>query len=690
MKVKTKEKLKMVTRITMAMLSVTFIVLSVIAKIKKRSSVYDDEPKQKNPMEGKSVQFIKDDKDKENADGVKGHLIEVEQRPVRKTIYDSYIKRGLDIIFSFGGLVILSPIYAVIAVIIKIDDPGPVFFTQKRVGKNKQYFKLHKFRSMKLSTPHDVPTHMLENPDQYITRIGKFLRKSSLDELPQIWDIFIGNMSIVGPRPALWNQDCLISLRDRYDANDVKPGLTGWAQINGRDELKLDDKAKLDGEYVKKQSLLFDIKCFLGTIKSVVKSDGIVEGGASELDKDESRNRKKSILVICQYYYPEPFRIKDICEELVQRGYEVQVVTGYPNYPEGILYDGYGKEKRVDEIINGVKVHRCFTVPRETGTVKRMMNYYSYAFSSVQYVLSKKCINSDGKPFDIIFCNQLSPVMMGYAAIAYKKKYHIPAIMYCLDLWPESLIAGGITRNSIIYKYCHNVSARIYKQMDKILIASRMFANYLENEFHIEKNKIDYLPQYAENIFEEIPQKEVNGIFDFMFAGNIGKIQSVETILEAAKKLHNYPVRFHIIGGGTDLERLKSIKESNRLKNVIFYGRKLLEEMPYFYAKADAMLVTLKSDPILSLTLPGKVQSYMAVGKPIIGAINGEAKIVIEEAKCGYCGEAENADELVENIKKFIFECNRKEMGINARKYYENNFESNIFFNGVESKILDI
>ena len=165
-------------------------------------------------------------------------------------MYSKFFKRAIDIVMSFLGLIILSPFFLILALLIIIDDPGPVFFTQKRVGKGKTFFKLHKFRSMKMSTPHDTPTHLLENPDQYITKIGKFLRKSSLDELPQIWDIFVGNMSIIGPRPALWNQDDLVAERDKYGANDVRPGLTGWAQINGRDELEIPVKAKLDGEYV--------------------------------------------------------------------------------------------------------------------------------------------------------------------------------------------------------------------------------------------------------------------------------------------------------------------------------------------------------------------------------------------------------------------------------------------------------
>lgn len=207
-------------------------------------------------MEGKKVIFVENENDIENADGVRGHLEAIGESIYKPNVYEKYAKRIIDILLSFGGLVVLSPVFLGLSIAIKIDDPGPVLFTQKRIGQNKQYFKLHKFRSMKMSTPHDKPTHMLENPEQYITKVGKFIRAHSLDELPQIWDIFIGNMSVIGPRPGLWNQDLLIAERDKYDANDVKPGLTGWAQINGRDELEIPVKAKLDGEYVKNESLL--------------------------------------------------------------------------------------------------------------------------------------------------------------------------------------------------------------------------------------------------------------------------------------------------------------------------------------------------------------------------------------------------------------------------------------------------
>ncbi len=262
-----------------------FIIIGIIALLKKNHSIYRDNPKAQNPFEGKKVVFVEDSTDKVNADGARGHLKALGESCFYSGFYDCLCKRMLDIILSFGGLVILSPVFMIITLAIIIEDPGPVLFTQKRVGKNKRFFKLHKFRSMKVNTPHDVPTHMLENPEQYITKVGEFIRNHSLDELPQIWDIFIGNMSVIGPRPALWNQDVLIAERDKYNANDVRPGLTGWAQINGRDELEIKVKAKYDGEYVKKMGLLFDIRCFVGTLGKVGHDDSVVEGGTGEMNK---------------------------------------------------------------------------------------------------------------------------------------------------------------------------------------------------------------------------------------------------------------------------------------------------------------------------------------------------------------------------------------------------------------------
>ena len=201
-------------------------------------------------------------------------------------------KRTLDLILSFGECLVLSPALLLLCIAIKMDSRGPVLFKQKRVGIHKTYFPIYKFRTMRIDTPKDMPTHLLANPDQYSTKVGHFLRKSSLDELPQLFNILKGDMSFVGPRPALWNQDDLVAERDKYGANDVLPGLTGWAQINGRDELEIPVKAKLDGEYVKRMSFAFDLRCFLGTFVSVLKADGVYEGGTGEMKKQGKRRKR--------------------------------------------------------------------------------------------------------------------------------------------------------------------------------------------------------------------------------------------------------------------------------------------------------------------------------------------------------------------------------------------------------------
>ncbi len=340
------KKLKKALCIAAVAAGTTFVVLKKISDKKKPDSVYDNEPEQKNPLEGKKVVFVEDENEKENADGKKGHLESVGESKYVPGFYDKYVKRGLDIVLSFGGLVVLSPVFAVTALAIKIEDPGPVFFTQKRVGKNKQYFKLHKFRSMKMCTPHDVPTHMLENPDQYITKVGKFIRAHSIDELPQIWDIFVGNMSVIGPRPGLWNQDVLTAERDKYGANDVKPGLTGWAQINGRDELEIPEKAKLDGEYVKNISPLMDAKVFLGSVHVFGKDDSVVEGGTGEMAKNgrhytEGKSDKE---LIGHIGFGEPVNVNKESEKKV-------LITGAGSYI-GESFKAYAEEHYPSLIID--------------------------------------------------------------------------------------------------------------------------------------------------------------------------------------------------------------------------------------------------------------------------------------------------------------------------------------------------
>ena len=298
---------------------------------------------------------------------------------------------------------------------------------------------------------------------------------------------------------------------------------------------------------------------------------------------------------------------------------------------------------------------------------------------------------ADGSEFDVVFVNQLSPVMMAYAGMLYKWKHNKKLVLYCLDLWPESLAAGGIKKNSPIYKLFDRISGQIYKSCDQILVTSKSFIGYLSQKFAISENNFTYLPQYAEDLFENVASKaEAKKTIDFVFAGNIGTLQSVDTIIEAAELLKdNKQLLFHIVGGGIELASLQDAVKAKNLENVIFYGRRPVEEMPKFYSMADAMLVTLTGDPLLSLTLPGKVQSYMAAGKAIIGAIDGETKTIVEEAQCGFICESGDFKALAESILKFCRLCNedRKQMEINSRNYYKNKFSKNNFVKFLEDKL---
>ena len=389
------------------------------------------------------------------------------------------------------------------------------------------------------------------------------------------------------------------------------------------------------------------------------------------------------ILVICQYYYPEPVRIPDICEELVKQGHEVDVVTGVPNYPLGYIYEGYKGKQHRDEVIGGVNVHRCFTIGRRTGAIWRALNYFSFAISSSLYAGKLK------DKYDVVFVNQLSPVTMAFPAVVYKNKYKKRLVYYCLDLWPESLIAGGIQRESIIFKVFHVISKYLYKKADKILVSSQQFEKYFEDTMGISKDKLDYLPQYAEDLFKPMQPVEKHTI-DFTFAGNVGVFQNVEIIVKTAELFQQNPdIRFHIVGDGISLDKCKELAKERNIKNVIFHGRKPVEEMPKYYAMSDAMLVTLKKDPFISLTLPGKVQSYMAVGKPIIGSIDGEAQKVIRDSECGFCAPAEDEEALKKCIDEFL-ESNKAALGQNALQYYQNNFRKIKFVSRLIDHLRDV
>jgi glycosyltransferase involved in cell wall biosynthesis len=391
------------------------------------------------------------------------------------------------------------------------------------------------------------------------------------------------------------------------------------------------------------------------------------------------------ILVVCQYYYPEPFRITDICETLVKKGHDVTVLTGLPNYPEGRVLEEYRNGKRRNEVINGVKIIRSFEVGRGRNNLKLFLNYLSFTVSATLKAFFFK------EKFDVVLVNQLSPIMMAIPAIVYKKKFKKKIMLYCLDLWPASLAAGGIKESSFTYKMFLNLSRWIYNSVDLIAVTSSMFKEYFANTLSIKGKEILHLPQYAEELFTTPVEVEKNGKYNFVFAGNIGDMQSVETIVKAANELRKRTdIIFHIVGDGSKLEECKELSRKLKLTNIIYYGRKPLSEMPRFYALADAMLLTLKDNKTISFTLPGKVQSYMAARKPIIAAINGEANQIIKEADCGYCCDAENYKDLAKLIIQFCNSSKKDEMANNSYDYYVENYSKEKFMRVLESTLKNL
>lgn len=402
-----------------------------------------------------------------------------------------------------------------------------------------------------------------------------------------------------------------------------------------------------------------------------------------------ARPEALKILVICQYYHPEPFRITDICESLVARGHDITVLTGLPNYPEGTVPPDYRRGKRRTETRNGVNILRCMEIGRGRGHARLFVNYLSYAASATWAALFLK------QDFDVVFVNQLSPVLMGVPGIAYKTRRRKKMLLYCLDLWPASLVAGGVRDSSFVYKLFRAVSRSIYRSADTILVTSSMFQDYFTNALGITDVRVSHVPQYAEDVFVNPDTAETPAVpvassprWNFVFAGNIGAVQSVETIVRAAGEIRDRAdICLHVVGDGSQAETCRQLAGDLGLTNVVFHGRRPLEDMPEFYKMADAMLVTMKRDEFLSYTLPGKVQSYMAAGKPILGAVDGETRRVIDLSGCGYTCAAEDYREFAKILVAFAGDEGKSRMGTNAADYYQEHFSKEHFLDSLEDEL---
>lgn len=402
-------------------------------------------------------------------------------------------------------------------------------------------------------------------------------------------------------------------------------------------------------------------------------------------------NKKMYILATCQYGWPEPYPSLYPMEEMAKRGHYVNAITGIPNYPMGKIYEGYRHNKVEKEIHEGVHITHVPVIPRKHNKFYRFLNYHSYPLTA-----NIEIQKLEGN-YDVIFANQSSPVMMVEPAIKYAKKWNKKVVLYCMDLWPASLEIGGIKKNSLVYKFYYQISKKIYTSADKILVTSRMFKKYFINEFGISADKIEYLPQYAISEFDNIPEQMEKNTTDFVFAGNIGTAQNIYVILKAAYIIQENKITdngkniyFHIFGDGQELDNLKKYSQKYHISNVFFYGRRPSEEMPKYYAFADAMLVTLDANPLISLTLPAKVQSYMSAGKPILASANGEIADVVRESGAGLCSNAGDAQEFVNIIQKFVDNENRKAMGERAKKYYDENFSRKKIMDKLEKILIQM
>lgn len=391
------------------------------------------------------------------------------------------------------------------------------------------------------------------------------------------------------------------------------------------------------------------------------------------------------ILIITQYYYPEQFQINDIAPELVKRNHEVTLLCGLPNYPQGKIYPGYKDCSKREEVISGVRVVRCKQIPRGNNSLTLLLNYWSYGRNAKKMV---RYLDSD---FDVVIGYQLSPIMSMYPALEYKKIHGTPLLMYCLDLWPVSVQAHLPIKNGLIYKWFYKVSRNVYNAFDKILVTSKPFIKYLYEVNGVLVERMAYLPQHADMAMLEMDlDAEGNGVVDFMYAGNLGTGSTLDIIVKAAKILgarKDYII--HFVGNGSKKAELEAmVAEFGLQDNFVFHGNQKRSDMPKFYRMADALLITLRGNNEVGDTMPGKLQMYMTVGKPILGAINGAANEVIKEAECGCCVKAGDYKGLANLMEDYISNPhNYNFCGNNARKYFVKNFTLGEYMNGLEIEL---
>ena len=560
---------------------------------------------------------------------------------------DSYlkVKRALDFSLALLGLIILAPLFLILALMIKLDSKGPVFFTQKRVGIHKKYFNILKFRTMRTDTPKNMPTHMLKDPEQYITKTGRILRRTSLDELPQIINILRGDMSIVGPRPALWNQYDLISEREKYGANDVLPGLTGWAQIHGRDELEIPVKAKLDGYYVRHMSLGMDIRCFFATIFKVLREDGVVEGGTGTVhqnykvtDGTKAAKRKKILIITNHSYMLYRFR-RELIEALMEN-HEVVLSMPFVGHEDDFMAMGL----------------RCIKTDVDRRGINPKTDYR--LFKTYCQMMKKE------KP-DLVLTYSIKPNI--YAGLA----CGIQNIRFCANVqglgtaFQKPGLAQFVT---VLYKAA-------FRKVDTVFFENEGNAKLFIKHKIIPAKKVKLLHGAGINL-KEYPYKpypKCNSEHEkihFLYLGRIMKEKGIDELFDAAKRLHREGHAFvlDLVGFFEDAYKEK-VEELQRMGIAEFHG--FQEEPRPYYEAADCVVMPSYHEGMSNVLLEAA-----AMGRPVITTNIYGCREAVEHGKTGILCKVKNTDSLYEAMKKFLglSEKKRENMGVLGRQKMEKEF----------------
>lgn len=585
------------------------------------------------------------------------------------------IKRFLDVALSLLGGIIFSPLLLILTLAVKLDSKGPALFKQKRVGKGKTYFYILKFRTMRVDTPRDVPTHQLNDPERWITRIGRFLRKTSLDELPQLWNIFIGDMSFVGPRPALWNQDDLIAERDRYTGrygltpNAVRPGLTGWAQINGRDELPISIKAKYDGDYVQRLGLGMDCRCLFETIGSVLRHKGVREG-AVEMRKD------LHVTLVSAYFAPEITPVThlyaDLAEDLCRYGADVTVVTNLANRG---LDDQARAEylKRTDETVpEGYRILRVGTKSREGANFFRR---------GLHFLVNTRALLKAAKKTkaDVYLLGSMPPFL---GLVGAKLSRRARTVYILQDIFPDSMVAmGKFTEWHPIVRISRRMEQHTYKRNSAFITLSDDMKRTLVAR-GIPEGKIAVIPNWADTNTVLPISRDDNPLFDQLklpreyfyavYAGTLGILQEPDTMLDAAKLLKpKEDIRVVIFGGGALYEHVRARIKNERIDNALLFPLLPEERVAEVYSLGDVALVPLKAGTT-RFAMPSKTWTALAAGRPVIVCVDAGSEWArsIERESYGICvhpGEPREMADAVLRLHACAMPLN--ELGARARSY---------------------